>query len=159
MGRIDHEPCRTCCGDGEILICLGSEFREHQALRIRALYGACRRTMRLVRLYRAEDGCMWRGDPRIIACLEQIEAYRKSIRWIRSERPLKLGELAWCVACRGTGLADNACDGCGQPIDMTTLDYVALENVGVLVHDTCDTGHAFFDHHRAPERERVEFWR
>lgn len=61
------------------------------------------------------------------------------------------GELAWCIACRGTRLAQHACEGCGEPTTLDTIDHAPLECVGVVVHATCDTGHPFFDRRPEPE--------
>lgn len=64
------------------------------------------------------------------------------------------GELAWCIACHGTGIADHDCEGCGEPTALDTLDHAPLDCVGVIVHATCDTGHDFFD-----RRPKPEVWR
>lgn len=58
--------------------------------------------------------------------------------------------FAWCVACRGTGLADNECAGCGKPASLSTLDRVPLDCIGIAVHVDCDTGHRFFDRRPDP---------
>lgn len=61
------------------------------------------------------------------------------------------GRLAWCIACRGTGLADHICKGCGDPTALDTLDHAPLDCVGIVVHADCDTGHAFFDRRPKPD--------
>lgn len=64
------------------------EVRLQLVTRVRGIYQAARRTMRLVHAYRAE--CLvrredWRSDSRIIACLEQVAAYRQTIRALRAK--------------------------------------------------------------------------
>lgn len=58
--------------------------------------------------------------------------------------------LAWCLKCRGTGLADNECAGCGEPTTLSTLDHAPLDCIGVVVHASCDTGSSFFDNRPKP---------
>lgn len=71
----------------------------------------------------------------------------------------RAGEYAWCIACRGTGLANNECQGCGHATAHDTLDHAPLDCVGVVVHATCDTGHAFFDRRPEPELWSDAAWR
>lgn len=133
--------CLQCGGEGELSL----ERHLQNATRVRALYLAAWRALNLVHHYRAEccaRGDAWRADPRIVACLEQVRAYRVSICSLRTVR---LGEHAWCIACRGTGLHDNTCEGCGAPVDLSTLDDRALDCVDIVVHAGCDTGHRYFE--------------
>ena len=58
---------------------------------------------------------------------------------------LTVGELAWCTACRGTGLVDNACDGCGEAVTLDTKHDDAWGDARILVHAGCETSAAFFD--------------
>jgi len=62
----------------------------------------------------------------------------------------RAGEYAWCIACRGTGLQDHACEGCGEPTTLSTIDRAALACVGIVIHADCDTGHSFFEHRPTP---------
>ena len=57
--------------------------------RVRGIYQAVWRTLRLVHQYRAEGVARrqpWREDRRIVACLEQVAAYRASIRSLRGTK-------------------------------------------------------------------------
>lgn len=64
------------------------EVRLKLVTRVRGIYQAARRALRLVHAYRAE--CLvrreeWRSDKRILACLEQVAAYRTIVRALRLE--------------------------------------------------------------------------
>lgn len=117
---------------------------------VRGLRLAIHRAIDLVHVYRAENcirGDEWRADPRHIACMAEVRRCRASIREFHN--PPRPTAIAWCIACRGSRLADNECDGCGAPVDMGTLNEDALECVGILVHNGCDTGHVFFERNPA----------
>ena len=58
---------------------------------------------------------------------------------------LTSGNLAWCIACRGSGLADNACDGCGHEVTLDTKRQDTWTEAHILVHIGCDTGARWFD--------------
>ena len=77
--------------DGEIVVLTQEDkARDHamkSATRINGLYLAIKRALALVHRYRAECCARaeaWRQDRRIIACIEQVAAYRASIRAIRA---------------------------------------------------------------------------
>lgn len=136
--------CVACDGDGELAVDAEPRFTTSAAANVRIvrLFEASRFTLRMARRYLLEGGA---SDRRFIACLVQVRAYRMSIRYQRSLVRPKLGELAWCINCRGTGLARIECEGCGRDVSLATVNRDALDNVDVLVHEGCDTGHRFFD--------------
>lgn len=156
-----REECRVCLGDGELMIS-GETGAEQVARRrrlrqqIRGLYATCWRALHLARHYTEEVGAV--ADLRVEGILDAVYLHRATIAFLREglaavgRRPEAYERLAWCIACRGTGLADIECQGCGAPVAADTVNERALVHADVLVHPTCDTGHAWFDDHPAQRR-------
>lgn len=156
MLKNNRPECPACDGGAE-LAHTGEPYHVHSAQqeqRIRGLNEAIAQALRMAAVYTLEDDHIIDGaDQRVTACLEQVAAYRLSIAAIRAGMRLQPGEvLARCVACRGLALADIECEGCGHPVDLDSLDSEVLDDVDVLVHRGCESGHGYFDHERATPR-------
>jgi DnaJ-class molecular chaperone len=61
------------------------------------------------------------------------------------EAGLDVDDLARCVPCRGTGFRTPECAACGEDVSVAERDVEAWEGAGVLVHEGCETGDAFFE--------------
>jgi predicted nucleic acid-binding Zn ribbon protein len=84
-GREPSTPCPVCTGDEDAEPCseecdaLVQSVR--QANRIKRVYAAARRALIMAHVYREESKD--NADPRTVACIERVNAYRTSIRLMR----------------------------------------------------------------------------
>jgi len=151
--------CIDCCGDCELERTGEScyAFANRIERTIARHYEAARLCLEFLRRDRADyneapaDSHVYTfaDVPCVQALVRRVRELRATIADLRASRRRQPYErLALCVACRGTGLAEHACEGCGEPVDLGTGDWDALEKVDILVHDTCDAlDHEYFARH------------
>jgi hypothetical protein len=147
---MNHAECLRCRGDGEFAPNgkPSSDYTWTHRRIVHGLYVSARNAVDFARHYRGEDaakGLSWRDDPRIDACLEQVETVREEIRRMRAEvRLVRAMPYGVCIACRGAGYVEMTCVGCDGPVDEYTIDGAAFDDIGVVLHRGCEAEHSCF---------------